>query len=104
MFLGWWPFIDGHHLAKGVDLHQIFQNLDAERAFNVIDNLIVEDAVENARLEGALFDTRTKLTKAYGKIDSDGTDDISGDPYAGMGQIDTPQTEEGYLGLEAPLG
>lgn len=76
--------------------------MDAERSFNVIDNLIVEDAVENAQAQGALFEARTNLTKAYDKIDGDGTDDFSGN---GTGQIEyTPQTEEGYLGLEAPLG
>jgi hypothetical protein len=77
--------------------------VDAERTFNVIDNLIVADAIENALANGGLFEARTKLSKVYDKIDSDGTDDFSGNN--GTGQIEyTPQTEDGYLGLEKPLG
>jgi hypothetical protein len=79
----------------------MFNELDAESTFNIIDNIFVEESLKDAHFQGNLSLIRAKLNKIYDR-ESNGTDDNSA---SGNGPIEyTEQTEEGFVGLEAPMG
>jgi hypothetical protein len=79
--------------------------LDAERAFNLIDHIFIDDSLRDAELQGNLILIRGKLNKVYDrehKRSSNAEDDFH---PSGNGPIDyTEQSEDGFVGLEAPLG
>lgn len=78
----------------------MFNELDAESTFNIIDNIFVEEAIRDAHAQGNLVLVRAKLNKIY-KRESNGSNDNS---TSGTGPIEyTEQTEEGFMGLEAPM-
>lgn len=79
--------------------------LDAERAFNLIDSIFVEDLLRDAELQGALVLTRAKLDKIYNRKTHNRSDEDDSEYTSGNGPIRyTEQTENGFVGLEAPLG
>jgi hypothetical protein len=78
----------------------LFNELDAERSFNIIDNIFVEETIRDAQANGNLILVRAKMNKIYDR-ESNGSKDNSA---SGDGPIEyTEQTEEGFVGLEAPL-
>lgn len=78
----------------------MFNELDAESTFNIIDNIFVEETIRDAQANGNLVLIRAKLNKIYDR-ESNGSNDTSA---SGNGPIEyTEQTEEGFVGLEAPL-
>lgn len=79
---------------------ELFNELDAERSFNIIDNIFVEETIRDAEVQGNLILVRAKLNNVY-KRESNGSNVNS---TSGTGPIEyTEQTEEGFMGLEAPL-
>jgi hypothetical protein len=78
----------------------MFNELDAESTFNIIDNIFVEETLKDAHSGGNLVLIRAKLNKIYDR-ESNGSKDTSA---SGNGPIEyTEQTENGFVGLEAPL-
>jgi hypothetical protein len=79
--------------------------LDAERTFNLIDHIFIDDSLRDAELGGNLILIRGKLNKIYDrehKRSSSAEDEFQ---PSGNGPIDyTEQSENGFVGLEAPLG
>jgi len=79
----------------------MFNELDAESTFNIIDNIFVEESLKDAQFQGNLTLIRAKLNNIYDR-ESNGSNDKS---TSGNGPIEyTEQTEEGFVGLEAPMG
>lgn len=78
--------------------------LDAERTFNLIDNIFIEESLRDATLQGQLFLQRAKLNKIHeGEANRDTSYNDS--RHSDNGPIKyTEQTEQGFVGLEAPLG
>jgi len=91
-----------------VNLETIFDEYDAERAFNLIDYLLVEDAIYDGANQGNVTKIRAIVNKSYGRtrtmVDEDGFE-ITVDVDSDSGEFNyVEQTEQGYLGLEAPMG
>lgn len=91
-----------------MNLETIFDEYDAERAFNLIDYLLVEDAIYDGSNQGNVNKIRAMLNKSYGRtrtmVDEDGFE-IEVDSTSSSGEFNyVEQTEQGYLGLEAPMG
>jgi len=77
--------------------------LDAERSFNLIDNIFVEDSLRDSLSQGNLNLIRAKVLKVH---EFDSTDTSYNDSrHSDNRPIKyTEQTEQGFVGLEAPLG
>lgn len=83
-------------------------DLDADRAFDVIDSIIVDELLRGVDVEGGLEKVRTNILSVYNNGSKTGS---SNDRAGG---INTPreqqpikwtdQTEDGFVGLEEPLG
>lgn len=67
---------------------------------NIIDSIVVEEGLLDRANQGQLSHARAVLNKEYGRIDGEGIDEFSNDESSPF----TTQTDDGYVGLEAPLG
>jgi hypothetical protein len=78
--------------------------LDAERSFNLIDNIFIEESLRDEALQGQLFLRRAKLNKIH-ESETDTNTSYNDSRHSDTGPIKyTEQTEQGFVGLEAPLG
>jgi hypothetical protein len=112
--LTWWPFYDGRQLLRGVDLEQLLETLDADRMMNVVDTLIQEDVLDGTSMtEGGIEKIRTLILSVYNPSlrTSADRDDPEGrfvdSPVSGEIKPKpsyTAQTEEGFFGIEPPIG
>lgn len=110
-----WPFLDGHVLiTSGVDL----ETLEARRFIHAIAELFIQDGIGPAPEHKEIIEgrdrARAKLlrllsdeepgydyTESYGSSnDSYGPTSDAPLPYL----TPTDQTEDGYVGLDPPLG
>ena len=77
----------------------MFQEIGSYETFNVIDSILIEEAVRDAEVNGAITEIRSKIDKIYimGLVDADDEEYgyIPGD-YA-------EQTEDGYVGFLPPM-
>ena len=92
---------------RGIDVNELFWSIDATAAFDIIDNFIVEDALTSATVgENALEKVRTSILSAYNRHEAGRSNDDASGSSPGVPQPIryTDQTEDGYVGLEAPLG
>lgn len=82
----------------------MFWTLGTARSFNVIDHLLIEDAVRDNESRGAIIKSRAQLDKQYGRIGKGDNDEFSMQP-SGNSQLNyVDQTEDGFVGLEPPVG
>ena len=81
-------------MARGIDLVELFENLSADRCLNLIEEIIVEELIRNGKVDGAIKKLRSEITRIYLKAEK------NEEPIE---FVETPQTEQGYVGLDAPL-
>lgn len=106
-FLTWWQFIDGRYLLQNVDLRKLLQELDGDRAFDVIDSILVDELLSGVDVEGGIEKVRTNILSVYNgnRIRGSSNDNAGGMiPREQQPIAWTEQTEDGFAGLEAPLG
>lgn len=60
--------------------------------------------MKDGQVEGRLVTARAKLDKAYDRINVNGSNDEDSVGSTGSSPVYAEQTEDGYIGLEAPLG
>mgnify|MGYP006188551523 CR=1 FL=1 len=80
-----------------------FETLDSARTMNIIDNILIEDALRDEQANQQITHKRAVLNKHYGIIgyDEDGEPTVN----SGASQLNyVAQTENGFAGLEPPLG
>lgn len=93
----------------------MFNSLDAYRSFNIIDTLLVEDGIRMAENESVYEKARMEILKVYNSssTSSSGYSDVElENMYGTRSDYSKPvkpyiptiePTEQGYLGLGAPL-
>ena len=94
-----WTWVDGHHLSRGVDI----EVLSAKRFMNLLDNFYIQDSMVEEHVGKARDLSRAKLTQAY----NEGVESLSGVANDGPFELpygETPQTDDGFMGLEPPIG
>lgn len=114
-----WDRLDGYYLLKGIDLAEVISNLPADRAMSVLESVFFEEAAKDLQYED---DRRTLLKSHLRVLKKGGTmsmDDYAGDrphdlrPSHSAGRTTSnprqppkyiQPTDQGYPGLEAPLG
>ena len=103
-----WELIDGRHLSKGVDLLRLIKkhNKHPERVFNLIDTVVSDFLIENAEDENRRnARDRLKYFRENGTIDTNWTgSDEPRHPDRTTYPAPTVPTENGYPGLEPPIG
>jgi hypothetical protein len=126
-------FLDGEHLLQGIDLTSVF-HVRADRAWNIVDYLYARDIASHTDIDGGIETVRKSLASVYdydyrttkelygGSNDEDGFvpdgDDERVDspfvsqfdpkrdtrPTSWSNYAQTPQSDSGFAGLDAPLG
>lgn len=77
----------------------MFQELGSYESCNIIDDILVEEAVRDAEVHGAITEIRSKIEKSY----IVGLIDIEDEEEGYIPGIYADQTEEGYVGFLPPM-
>ena len=95
----WWPYYDGHHLLKGIDLLKLINEYNHDRVFNMLDELLIADSVYDSNNNGGVIKARASLNKDYGRIGITIDDEYARKAETGAvgGSIPEATEEDGYL-------
>lgn len=63
-----WSFIRGYYRLRGIDLVALFKEMDASETFDVCRQIIIEDAVRDAEVEGGITKIRAQLIHKDAKM------------------------------------